>query len=558
MLAGGADAALAATAHIDQYGVVHYDAAVGETNSVEITRVRDAGGEQLAVRIVDAGVPAIEAGNRCLSESATTSAAVTCFQTEYEAVNQLRSLLVNLADGDDYFFSDDVEHAEVTGGNGADSIAVTVEQRANVKGGLGDDRMTVLGKNRYGRDECASFHCSIEGGEGHDEIRCTRCTGRGGPGDDLLVAEEPIALGTGEPVFDGGSGSDTTQGKAVSHYPSHARGVTVTLDGVANDGEPGEADNVETTGVGGSDWDDSITGDAGSNRLYGGGGNDSITGGSSGVDFLDGDAGNDHLRKESPDPGGVLIGDDGDDQLDAQNGGADELLCGSGTDTVETDESDFAAQCEGGTWTNVSPEASFSSPPATRVGEYVWFESTARDPNGDPLTYRWDLGDGTQTSLKRFQHAYTAPGTYLVTLTVTDSRGASDQAQATIWVRGYCDAPGTGSISLSGGPDFQFQGSVTCAGAISIAIDSLTLKRPDGSEVQVGNLPDCTSQCHTLRASGSARDAGPGIYEVKMTWHANTDGEPQEGSVRKRYFWSPVLGLHRTCPSPAPAPADCL
>jgi PKD repeat protein len=76
------------------------------------------------------------------------------------------------------------------------------------------------------------------------------------------------------------------------------------------------------------------------------------------------------------------------------------------------------------------PSASFDITPATTaaVGDTVTFTSTSTDPEGDPLTFAWDLDqdglfdDGTGDSA---QKAYPTPGTYSVRLRVTDSHGAS-------------------------------------------------------------------------------------------------------------------------------------
>lgn len=55
---------------------------------------------------------------------------------------------------------------------------------------------------------------------------------------------------------------------------------------------------------------------------------------------------------------------------------------------------------------------------------YVHFEARASDPDGDPLTYRWDFGDGsTVSNSAHTHHSYTAPGNYTATLKVTDGKG---------------------------------------------------------------------------------------------------------------------------------------
>jgi PKD repeat protein len=44
----------------------------------------------------------------------------------------------------------------------------------------------------------------------------------------------------------------------------------------------------------------------------------------------------------------------------------------------------------------------------------------------NPTTWFWQFGDGTTSSLKNPRHAYAAPGTYTVTLRVTNEKGQSD------------------------------------------------------------------------------------------------------------------------------------
>ena len=84
---------------------------------------------------------------------------------------------------------------------------------------------------------------NLDGGTGNDNID-------GGGGDDSLTG------GSGRDSLIGGSGTDTAD------YSRADRGVTVTLDGVANDGTgagmPGEADNVQT---------ENVTGGTGADRL---------------------------------------------------------------------------------------------------------------------------------------------------------------------------------------------------------------------------------------------------------------------------------------------------
>lgn len=68
------------------------------------------------------------------------------------------------------------------------------------------------------------------------------------------------------------------------------------------------------------------------------------------------------------------------------------------------------------------PKAVLEGPSFAKVGPPVRFDaSKSSDPKGDPLHYRWDLGDGTTAQTGRVEHAFRAPGFYRVGLTVRNS-----------------------------------------------------------------------------------------------------------------------------------------
>lgn len=59
-------------------------------------------------------------------------------------------------------------------------------------------------------------------------------------------------------------------------------------------------------------------------------------------------------------------------------------------------------------------------------GETVTFQNLSTDKNNDIVSYEWDFGDNSPTSnVKEPTHTFPGPGTYPVTLTVTDSQGQS-------------------------------------------------------------------------------------------------------------------------------------
>jgi glucose/arabinose dehydrogenase len=85
---------------------------------------------------------------------------------------------------------------------------------------------------------------------------------------------------------------------------------------------------------------------------------------------------------------------------------------------------------------NQPPTAVLSAAPTDGLAPVTVAFSGAgsTDPNFQPLTFAWDFGDGQQGSGVDVSHQYTVNGTYVATLTVTDSQGASDSATTTITV----------------------------------------------------------------------------------------------------------------------------
>ena len=79
------------------------------------------------------------------------------------------------------------------------------------------------------------------------------------------------------------------------------------------------------------------------------------------------------------------------------------------------------------------PTANAGGPYAADVTAAIAFDgSKSSDPNGLSLSYAWNFGDNTTGTGVKPTHAYTAPGTYNVSLTVTNSNGtASSPAKTT-------------------------------------------------------------------------------------------------------------------------------
>ncbi|HEX6714015.1 MAG TPA: calcium-binding protein [Thermoleophilaceae bacterium] len=245
----------------------------------------------------------------------------------------------------------------------------------------------------------------ILGGSGDDHLVGTAMDNRvsGGAGDDVLDG------GDGQDDLTGGPGSDTLNGgpgyRDLVLYEDYSVPVSATLDDQRNDGAAGEADLIadDVEGVRGGGGNDTLTGSDASRIEYfsGGDGNDVIDGGR-GPDSMDGGngfdsvsyaartesvlvsannfcywganggaegdcigtdierfvggAGNDTLWGQDYGVDTTLVGGPGSDHLqgrsgndtiEARDGEADDVSCGSGSDAAGVDAVDtVASDCE--------------------------------------------------------------------------------------------------------------------------------------------------------------------------------------------------------------------
>lgn len=88
----------------------------------------------------------------------------------------------------------------------------------------------------------------------------------------------------------------------------------------------------------------------------------------------------------------------------------------------------------------IAPVASAGRDIVTIEGCIVGFDGSRSLDNFGVKEYLWDFGDGTTGTGKISEHTYSAAGTYIVTLTVTDESGNSDTdtLTATVYDKNHC------------------------------------------------------------------------------------------------------------------------
>ena len=250
------------------------------------------------------------------------------------------SVTVDAGDGDDVVRAD-TWGVRMLGGAGNDKVTGSTGDDV-ADGGPGDDELQGLAGND-----------GVFGGDGNDTLA--------GDGFDVM----------GNDVIDGGAGYDQIEYDWLADVGDYQPPITVSEDGNAGDGRPGEADNVtavekiglnapvtligsdaaedfsmfNTDGGGrlvGNGGDDKLTGFDLADEIDGGPGNDTIAGGY-GDDTITGGPGRDAINADNS---GAICGYTqcrnpyGNDTVDARDGEADSVDCGIGEDVAYVDAVD--------------------------------------------------------------------------------------------------------------------------------------------------------------------------------------------------------------------------
>ena len=276
---------------------IEFTAASGETNDLRVMGTPDS-------LVFDDALPIVDESDDCLPEG---DGDVRCtFRGPAASSRVFNRFDVALGDGDDRVALTDVPVVSL------------------LRGEEGNDRLSASGRSA---ERSFIVGATLDGGPGDDVLEAADTLTfnlAGGTGNDLLRGSTRT-LTPSEAAFGffsngnlaGGPGADRFVdgvGRDFVSYAERTAGVAVTLGGGADDGEPGEGDDVPADVEG----------------VLSGAGDDVLAAGGEPV-FLSGAGGADDLRGGAGDD--RLVGGPGDDRHDG-GGGRDELLGLDGADVL--------------------------------------------------------------------------------------------------------------------------------------------------------------------------------------------------------------------------------
>jgi PKD repeat protein len=177
---------------------------------------------------------------------------------------------------------------------------------------------------------------------------------------------------------------------------------------------------------------------------------------------------------------------------------------------------------------NAPPVVVVDGPYAAAEGSPVQFSSAgSNDPNGKPVTYAWNFGDGTTSTEANPSHVYVDNGSYAVTLTVTDQSGLARSVASTSAIAnaapvvsatlGAATIPSGGSVALTG--SFSDAGLADAPWTYSIAWGNGTTGGTLNAQSQQvsGTRQFCAAGSYAVTLSVTDKDGGTGSAASMLT-----------------------------------------
>jgi hypothetical protein len=172
---------------------------------------------------------------------------------------------------------------------------------------------------------------------------------------------------------------------------------------------------------------------------------------------------------------------------------------------------------------NQAPSATITSPAANATvaaGQSVLFAGSGTDPDGTIGGYNWTFpggNPGSSTLASAGNVTYSAPGTYLASLTVTDNGGlVSPAATRTITVPDFSISASPASQSVLVGGAVNYTTTITGGAGFSSAVSLAVTGLPAGASASFTPASVTGSGSSTLNVVTTAATAG-GTYQLRIT-----------------------------------------
>jgi len=213
---------------------------------------------------------------------------------------------------------------------------------------------------------------------------------------------------------------------------------------------------------------------------------------------------------------------------------------------------------------NQPPTASVGGPYSGTEDIAVSFDASgSSDPDGDPLTYTWNFGDGTTltTTSATPTHTYLWGGVFTVSLAVSDGKGGTSSATTSATVTEVNDVP----VANAGGPysgrkgqaiTFNASGSTDFDNTDGTAANNQTLtytwKFGDGTAPVTTTSPTIA---HTYAATGTFNvtlTVSDGIASSTATTTAKISKAGRLGGAASSSSVAKLVALLHDVASPSP------
>ena len=214
---------------------------------------------------------------------------------------------------------------------------------------------------------------------------------------------------------------------------------------------------------------------------------------------------------------------------------------------------------------NQPPTAVFSA--SVNLLSVAFDGSGSSDADGTVSAYSWDFGDGTGSTKKAPLKDYAAAGTYRVTLTVTDDRGATGSVQGSVTVAnvpliasdafGRTTVNGWGSADLGGAwtlsgssANFSVDGSTgiarvpTAGGSVAAYLNGVSALDQDISlTYAVDKIADGGGSFLNVAARGGASNAYRAKIWIKSTGAVQAQAVTLVNGVQTTLATKDIAGL---------------